>query len=173
MVQRLGDEAVEFGETRPAVFRAFANIARHSPSICESSRINVSRRPDVELGVGEIAVWRAAQFVGGAVLVNQPRDLVRVPREVRRKFCADDEIDGAAVALAEIEEAPRRGVRKNLFLRVPLERHADELGRVAASAQLAHQLTDVNLRAAVHEWNLRLANERPSGPTSIRSRDGS
>ena len=50
-------------------------------------------------------------------------------------------------------------MRKNLFLRIPLEWHADELGRVAASAQLAYQLTDVNLRTAVHEWNLRLANE--------------
>ena len=71
----------------------------------------------------------------------------------------DDEIDRAAVALAQIEQPPRRGVRQDLLLRIPLERHADELGLVAARAQLAHQLADVDLGAAVHERHLRFADD--------------
>src|SRR4051794_8957329 len=158
MVERLSDEAVELGETGGGVPRVGEQCAAFAEHLRVQPRQRVTQS-DVELGVGEVAVRGAAQLVGRAVLVNQPRDLIRVPREVRRKFCPDDEIDRAAVTFAEIQEAPRRGVRKNLFLRVPLEWHADELGRVAASAQLAYQLTDVNLRAAVHEGNLRLANE--------------
>ena len=69
--------------TRSAVFCALANTRRHSPSISVSSRISVSRSADVALVVAEVAVDGAAQLVGGAVLMDQPRDLVRVPRRSR------------------------------------------------------------------------------------------
>ena len=107
----------------------------------------------------------AAQLVRRAVLVNQPRDLVRMAHEVGRELRRDHEIDRLAVALAQVEQPPGRGVRQDLVLRIPLERDADQLGVVAARAQLAHQLAHVDLGAAVHERHLRLADDDRIGPT--------
>ena len=104
--------------------------------------------------------------------MDQPRDLVRVPDEVGRKLRGDHQIDRPAVAFAQIEQPPRRGVRQDFFLRVPLERDADELGLVAARAQLPHELANVDLGAAVHERHLRFADEhsleRPFGRSGRR-----
>ena len=73
------------------------------------------------------------------------------------------QIDRPAVALVEIEQPPRRRVREDLVLRVPLERHADEFGVVAVLAQLAHELAHVELGAAVNERHLRFADENGAG----------
>ena len=62
--------------------------------------------PDVPVHVGEVAVGRAAELVGGPVLVNEPGHLVGVAREVRWELRPDDQVDRRAVALAEIEQAP-------------------------------------------------------------------
>ena len=140
----------------------FCALANTRAALAEHLGVEPDQRvaqPDVLLVVAEVAVRRAAQLVGGAVLVNQPGDLVRVADEVGRELRGDHEIDRPPVALAEIEQPPGRGVGQDLFLRIPLERHAHELGVVAARVQLAHQLTDVHLGAAVHERHLRFTDD--------------
>ena len=146
------------------MFRALANIAAALAEHLGVEPNQVVAYADVELGVREVAVLGSAEFVGRAVLVDEPGDLVRMSGEVGRKFRGDEQVDWLAVRFAQIEQAPGGGVRQNLFLRVPLERHAHEFREEPAEAQLPHQLPDVNLGAAVHEWNLRLAdNDSPNG----------
>jgi hypothetical protein len=77
-----------------------------------------------------------------------------VPDEVGRELRSDHEIDRPAVAFTQVEQAPGRRVREDLALRIPLERHAHELGQVAARPELPHELADVHLRATVHEGHL-------------------
>src|SRR5829696_8465660 len=79
--------------------------------------------------------------------------------EVAGEFRTDHQVDRTAVALAEVEQPPRCGVRKDLFLRIPLERDADQLGVVTARPQLANELAHVNFRAAVYERDLRFTDE--------------
>ena len=79
--------------------------------------------------------------------------------EVRRKLRADDQIDRSPVAFAQIEQPLCSGMREDLFFRVPLERHAHELGFKTACPQFPYQLTHVDLGATVDEGHLRLANE--------------
>ena len=114
---------------------------------------------DVVFDVEEVAVARAGQLVRRAVLMDEPHDLVRVTHEVGRKLRRDHEVDRPPVALAEIEQPPRRGVRENLLLGIPLEGNADELGVVPGVTQLADQLTNVKLGPALHEGHLRFAHE--------------
>ena len=114
--------------SRPAVFRALENSRRHSP---EHLPIEIDERltnPDVFVFVREIAVLRSGELVGGPVLMDQPRDFVRVADEIRGELRADDEVDRFAVALAQVDEAPGRGMREDFALRIPFERDADELG---------------------------------------------
>ena len=63
------------------------------------------------------------------------------------------------VALVQVEQPPRGGVGQDLFLRVPRERHAHELGVVAALPQRVDQLSDVRFRAPGHERHLRFTHE--------------
>ena len=88
MIQRLGAQAVELLEAR----RGVARVGEEPRGTRRASRcraaISCSRSADVELRVGEVAVRGAAQLVRGAVLVDEPRDLVRVPDEVGRELRA-------------------------------------------------------------------------------------
>ena len=86
MIQRLGREAVElFQPVRrvPRVREERAGIRRASRVSRRDQRV---AQADVALGVIEVAVRRAAQLVGRAVLVDQPRDLVRMADEVGREL---------------------------------------------------------------------------------------
>ncbi len=106
----------------------------------------------------EIAVRRSTQFIGGAVLVQQPYHLVRMTDEVGWKFRSDHEIDGRAVALTQIDQPPCGRVRENFLLWRPLERHTDELGLISVRAKLLMQRAHEVLGAAVYERHLHLAN---------------
>jgi hypothetical protein len=71
MVERLGDEAVVFGQPR----RGVAGVAEQPLRFRQrsvSNPISRSRSPDVGLGVTELAVRRAAEIVNRAVLMEQP-----------------------------------------------------------------------------------------------------
>ena len=59
--------------------------------------------------------------------------------------------------------SPGCGVRQDFVLRVPLERDADQLRLMPALAQLAHELADVHLRAAMHERHLGFTNDDAEG----------
>ena len=122
----------------------------------------------------EVAVRCSRELVGGAVLVNEPRHLARVTHEVRRKLRRDHEIDRTSVALAEIEETPGSGVRENFALRVPLERHTDELGVVPLAMEFFDERAHVILGAATDERHLGFAdqNRAQDRADAITWRDG-
>ena len=162
MVERLGRQAVELRQP----LRGVARVGEDRPALAEHLGVELDQavaQPDVRLDVAEVAVLGAAQLVRGAVLMDQPRDLARMAHEVGRKLRGDHQIDRLPVALAQIEQPPRRGVRQDLVLRIPLERHADELRLVPALAQLPHQLPHVHLGAAVHERHLGFADDDAEG----------
>ena len=69
--------------------------------------------------------------------MNEPRDLVGMADEIRGELRADDEIDRLAVGFAQIDQPPRRGMRENFALRIPLERNADELGLIPVARAAA------------------------------------
>ena len=157
MVQGLRIEAVEC--LQPV--RGVPGVCKQAPALPQRLPIEIDEglsQPDVFVGVREIAVFGAAQLVRRAMLVNQPRDLVGMPHEIRRELRADDEIDRLAVALAQVDQAPRRGMREDLSLRIPLKRNADELGLIPVCAQLPMQRANVVLGATMHERNLHFAD---------------
>ena len=82
-----------------------------------------------------------------------------MPGEIGRKLGRDHQVDGAAVALAEIEQPPRRRMRQDLVFRIPFEGQRHPIGGDAARAQLGDELLDEQLRAAAHERNLGLADQ--------------
>src|SRR5687767_4892024 len=94
--------------------------------------------------------------------MNEPRDLVGMADEIRRKLRADDEVDRFAVRLAQINQPPCRSVRENFLLWIPLERNADDLGLISVRAQLMMQRANMVLGATVHERNLDLADDDAS-----------
>ena len=158
MIQRCRGEAVVLLQTRRHGLRDRVEAAALREHRLVERHHAIAQR-DVELLVAEVAVLRVAQLVNGAVLVHQPAHLVGVPGEVGRELRGDDEIDRAAVALAEIEQTPRGGVRQDFVLRIPLERQRHAIGGDAARAQLAHELLHEQLGAAAHERHLRFADE--------------
>ena len=123
--------------SRSATLREVAKSLRASPSATRSSRCT-SRRERAVLGrLGELAELGAVELVRLPELVQEPDDLVRVPDAVRRELRRDHEVDRAAVRLLEVEQPPEERLRQHPLAGVPLERHRDELGLVAALAQLA------------------------------------
>ena len=74
-------------------------------------------------------------------------------------FVRDHQVDRRAVALAEIEQAPRGRVGEDLVFRIPLEGHRHEVGRVPALAQPVHELAHVDLGAAADKRHLRFTDE--------------
>jgi len=160
MIERRRWQAVVLFE--PRRYRPSDRVDR--VTLAEHGRVEayqVVAQPDILFGVTEIAVGRAAQFVGGPVLMHQPGHFPWMAGEVGRKLRGDHHVDRPAVALAQIQQAPRGRVRQDLVLRIPLEGDADQLGEMAAVPQFAHELAHENLGAAVHERNLRFENEDP------------
>ena len=78
----------------------------------------LAAKSDISLGVLEVAVGCAAQLVGGAMLMDHPRHLVGMAREVGGKARGDQEINWLAVTRREIEEAPRGGLREQVLFRL-------------------------------------------------------
>ncbi len=84
MIQALGGDAVERLEPSRGVVR----VGEHATAFAEHLRVELEQllaEADVGLAVLEVAVGRAAQLVRGAMLVDHPRDLARVPGEIRRE----------------------------------------------------------------------------------------
>ena len=104
------------------------------------------------------------------MLMHEPRHFARMAREVGRELRADEQIDRPAVALAEIEQPPHRGVREDFRLRIPLEGEAHQFGVESALAELAHQLARQRLGAAANERHLRFADH--DGLDGITWHDG-
>ncbi len=80
---------------------------------------------------------------------------------VRRELRRDDEVDPAAVRLRQVGEPPEERLREHALARIPLERHRDEVGLVAARAQLLDELVREDLGAAAVERHLRSADGDP------------
>ena len=161
MVQRLGRHAVETLQAPGRVGRDGVT----SPALAQHvavERVDPLAQPHVQVGMVEVAVFGAAQVVRRPVLVHQPDHLVRVADEVRRELRGDDQIHRCTVALAQIEQPPRGGVGQDFVLRVPLERHADDVRLVPGGAQPIDQRAHQQFGPPGHEGHLRLAHENPS-----------
>ena len=110
------------------------------------------------------------------MLVHQPADLARMPRQIGGELGGDHQVDRPAVALGEIEQPPGRGVRQDLLLRVPLERQRHPVGVEAAGPQLVDQLPHQQLGAAADQRHLGLADEHGADchrESAVMSRAGS
>ena len=91
------------------------------PALAEHTRVELEQlaaKPDISLGVLEVAEGGAAQLVGGTMLMDHPRYLVWMAREVGGKARGDQEINWLAVTRREIEEAPRGGLREQVLFRL-------------------------------------------------------
>jgi hypothetical protein len=108
--------------------------------------------------MGEFAVRRTQEVVDRPILVEEPRDLVWMAHEVGRELRRDDRIDRQAIRLSEIDETPRRRLRQELALRVPLEGQRHLFGSIAVASELLDEASNMELRAAVDERHLRLAD---------------
>ena len=167
MIQTLGGDAVEGLETSSGVVR----VGEHATAFTEHLRVELEELPaeaDVGLAVFEVAVRCAAQLVRRSMLVDHPRDLARVPGEIRRKACGDQQIDGLAVAGREIQQAPCRRLREQFFLRLRAERQGDDFDVMASMPEHVHEGPNVQLRAVRHEWHVRVGDD-----DSLRLQTGS
>ncbi len=158
MVKRLARDPVVAREAVGRVARVGEDPLRFAERVAVQAD-QIVAEPDIAFGVFELAVRRAGEVVNGAVLVKQPRDLVRVADEVRREFRRDHGVDPLVVRLGEIDEAPRGRLREQLRFRVPLERDRDALGTIPAARQLGDQAAHVQLRATVRERHLRFTDQ--------------
>ena len=149
MVQRLGGQAVVARQPRGGVARVGEQPRRFAEHLGVERHQPVAQ-PDVGFRVRELAVRRAAEIVDRAVLMEQPGDLVRMAHEVGRKLGRDHRVDALAVRFGQIDHPPCGGLRQQLFLRIPLERHRHALGAVAAARQLVHEAAHEQLRAAAN-----------------------
>ena len=80
MIQRLGGQTVVFRDAIGGI----SGVGKQAPALAEHLRVEPYQtiaKADVLLVVAEVAERRAAQLVGGAVLVDQPGDLVWVADE--------------------------------------------------------------------------------------------
>src|SRR5690242_7655244 len=96
MVERLCLQPVVALQPVSGVLR----VAEESLRLAERFRIELDEAVaelDVCLGMREFTVRSSAQIVNRAVLVKEPRDLVRMPSEIAGELRADGEIDPLAV----------------------------------------------------------------------------
>ena len=161
MIQAFGGHAVEGPQPPRGVIR----IREHMPALAEHARVELEQlaaKSDISLGVLEVAVGCAAQLVGGAMLMDHPRHLAGMAREVGRKARGDQEIDWLAVARREIEEAPRGGLREQVLFRLRSKRQRDEVDFVAAMSQHVDERSDVQLGAAGDKRHVSVGDEDPA-----------
>src|SRR5262249_1941282 len=109
--------------------------------------------------LAELAEFGPVELVRLAELVDEPDDLVPVPDGVGGELRPDHEVDGAAVDLVEVDQAPEERLRQDPLARGPLERDGDEGGRVGAGTGLVGQLRGEDLGPAVRERDLRRTDE--------------
>src|SRR5438552_9750587 len=106
MVERLGAHPVVAREALRGVTRVAENRLR----LAQGGAVELDQpiaEAHISFAVCELAVWRAAEVVNGAVLMKKPRDLPGMADEIRGEFRADRDVDPLAVRLAEIDHPPR------------------------------------------------------------------
>ena len=141
--------------SRPATLRGGREEPRR---LAERDPVELLHLPAERAVLGrlaELAELGAVELVRLPELVHEPDALVRVADDVRRELRRDDEVDPPAVGLVEVEQPPEERLREHARARVPLERDRDEVGLVAARAQLVDELVGEDLGAAARERHLR------------------
>ena len=161
MIQRLCVESVEVSQTRRSVCgigKSFLTFSQH-PTVQIDDPFPYG---DICIGVVEVAERRSAELIGRSTLMDQPDDLVRVPGEICRELGANDQVNRAAVALTQVDEAPGGGVGEDLFLRILLEWQADKLRRETVLLELVDEGPDVVFGTSGDERHLSLAHDNRS-----------
>src|SRR5205814_3311347 len=145
MIQRSGGNAVESLDAIGRVPR----VGHDALALGEHARIErgeLRSKARVLLAVGEITVRRAVEIVRGAVLVDQPDHLARMPREPGREARGDQQVDRPRVAARQVEHPPGGGLPEQLVF-ASVKRERDALGFVSALPQLRDERLRVELRA--------------------------
>ena len=79
--------------------------------------------------------------------------------EVGRKPGGNEHVNRLSVADGQIEKAPRRGLRKELRLRLRTKGQRHLFNVVAASPELIDQRSHMQFRPALHERDLGFGND--------------
>jgi hypothetical protein len=102
----------------------------------------------------ELSEVGAVELVCLAELVYEPDALFSVTDDVRRELRRDDDVDGPAVRLVEVEHPPEERLGEHPRAGIPLERHRDEVCVVAARTELGDELVREDLGSPPREGNL-------------------
>ena len=132
-IQDVGLEAVE----RCQPCRGVARDGVKTPAFAEHFAVEAQDsilQSHVPFGMVEITKRRSTEIVNPSILMCEPGDLVGMPHKVRRELRGNDQIDRLAIALAQIQEAPRGRVGQDLTLRIPLERNRKDFRFVSKPA---------------------------------------
>ena len=108
--------------------------------------------------LAELAERGAVELVRLAELVDEPDHLVRMADDVRGELRRDHQVDAPAVRFLEVEQPPEERLRQDALAGIPLERHADEVGVVAAALELGDQVVGEDLDSAPGEGDLWTAD---------------
>ena len=102
--------------------------------------------------LAELAELGAVELVRLAELVDEPDDLVRVADDVATgTWSRSRGRSRRPSASVEVEQPPEERLGQHALAGVPLERHGDEVGVVAALAQLGDEVVREDLDAAARE----------------------
>ena len=121
--------------------------------------------------LAELAELGAVELVRLPELVHEPDALLGVADDVRGELRRDDHVDRAAVGLGQVEQPPEERLRQHAGARIPLERDRDDLGLVAARAQLADERVGEDLGAAVARKAPAACTRRSASSASASRRE--
>src|SRR5581483_6173535 len=167
--QQLRLDAVE-------ALQAIRDVARgreHAARLAQRDRVeprNCLPRRAVERRLVVLAEIGAVVVVGLEELVQHPGDLVRVTHAVRGELRRDDAVDRPAVGLGQVDEPPQECLVEHARLRIPLERHGDELRLVPSRPERPDEIVRHHLGAAPHERHLRRRDDDPHLTSSCEMR---
>ncbi len=155
--QHLGDEARRALEPTGDVRRRREEARR----LAEREAVELLHLPTERtlLGRGaELPQRGAVELVRLSELMDEPDALLVMADDVRGELRRDDDVDLPPVRLVEVEHPPEERLRQHARAGIPLERHRDEIGLVAACPQLRDELVREDLGAAPGERHLRAQN---------------
>ena len=156
MIQRPRGDAVKALDASRGVLR----IGQNALALREHPGIHLRDLPAetrIVFAVGEIAVRRAVQVVGRAMLVHQPHNLAGMAGEPCREPRCDQDVDWLRVAARQIEHPPCTRPLQQLRL-AAVKRKRDAFRVVSAQAQLRDERLRVEFGAIAGKRHARFGD---------------